>query len=182
MFSNSTIERLPRYYRILRDLLQNGIFRVSSSDLSKKIGVSPSLVRNDLKEYPGSSIRGYGYNVKDLYKDISLRLGVGDGFRVIILGGNESVYSSLSELLGGRGLISEGHILSDAEIVVSDIALILDGYDMTESTVELLEKMKCRCIWNMSFEDISATIPVYNLPIGDIIMMMCAEIRNKNEV
>ena len=43
--SRAVISRLPRYYRYLGDLLEAGVERISSSDLSKKMHVI-SLYRN----------------------------------------------------------------------------------------------------------------------------------------
>ena len=38
--SRAVISRLPRYYRYLGDLLEAGVERISSNDLSKKMQVT----------------------------------------------------------------------------------------------------------------------------------------------
>ena len=44
--SRAVIRRLPRYYRYLGELLENGVERISSNDLSKRMKVQhPRSVR-----------------------------------------------------------------------------------------------------------------------------------------
>lgn len=65
--SRAVISRLPRYYRYLGDLLEEGVERISSSDLSKTMHVTASQIRQDLNNFGGFGQQGYGYNVKYLY-------------------------------------------------------------------------------------------------------------------
>ena len=65
--SRAVISRLPRYYRYLGDLLEIGVERISSNDLSKKMNVTASQIRQDLNNFGGFGQQGYGYNVKYLY-------------------------------------------------------------------------------------------------------------------
>ena len=69
--SNATIKRLPRYFRYLRDLLNNDILRISSGDLAKLMGITPSQVRQDFNAFGDFGQQGYGYNVKFLYTQVS---------------------------------------------------------------------------------------------------------------
>ena len=68
--SRAVISRLPRYYRYLGDLLEAGVERISSNDLSKKMQVTASQIRQDLNNFGGFGQQGYGYNVKYLYTEI----------------------------------------------------------------------------------------------------------------
>ena len=74
--SRAVISRLPRYYRYLGDLLEAGVERISSSDLSKKMHVTASQIRQDLNNFGGFGQQGYGYNVKYLYTEIARILGI----------------------------------------------------------------------------------------------------------
>ena len=74
--SQAVIRRLPRYYRYLGDLLENGVERISSNDLSKKMKVTASQIRQDLNNFGGFGQQGYGYNVKYLYTEIGKILGL----------------------------------------------------------------------------------------------------------
>ena len=68
--SRAVISRLPRYYRFLGELLDAGVERISSNDLSKKMHVTASQIRQDLNNFGGFGQQGYGYNVKELYKNL----------------------------------------------------------------------------------------------------------------
>lgn len=61
--SQAVIRRLPRYYRYLGELLEDGVERISSNDLSKRMKLTASQIRQDLNNFGGLSA-GYGYNVK----------------------------------------------------------------------------------------------------------------------
>ena len=74
--SRAVIRRLPRYYRYLGELLENGVERISSSDLSKRMKVTASQIRQDLNNFGGFGQQGYGYNVKYLYTDNDVEIGV----------------------------------------------------------------------------------------------------------
>ena len=84
--SRAVISRLPRYYRYLGDLLEAGVERISSSDLSKKMHVTASQIRQDLNNFGGFGQQGYGYNVKYLYTEIGKILGLDRCHNFIIIG------------------------------------------------------------------------------------------------
>ena len=84
--TRAVISRLPRYYRYLGDLLEAGVERISSSDLSKKMHVTASQIRQDLNNFGGFGQQGYGYNVKYLYTEIGKILGLDRCHNFIIIG------------------------------------------------------------------------------------------------
>ena len=84
--SRAVISRLPRYYRYLGDLLEAGVERISSSDLSKKMHVTASQIRQDLNNFGGFGQQGYGYNVKYLYTEIGKIVGLDRCHNFIIIG------------------------------------------------------------------------------------------------
>ena len=67
--SKAVISRLPRYYRYLGELMEEGIERISSNELSARMKVTASQIRQDLNNFGGFGQQGYGYNVKYLYTD-----------------------------------------------------------------------------------------------------------------
>ena len=87
--SPAVVRRLPRYYRYLRELLTQGITRISSSELSARMNVTASQIRQDLNCFGGFGQQGYGYNVHYLFTCISEILGVGAGFHAIIIGAGD---------------------------------------------------------------------------------------------
>lgn len=84
--SRAVIKRLPRYYRYLGELLEEGVERISSNELSEKMRVTASQIRQDLNNFGGFGQQGYGYNVKYLYEEIGKILGLNEIHPMIILG------------------------------------------------------------------------------------------------
>ena len=74
--SSAVIKRLPRYYRYLSELLEKGIDRISSHELSKKMNVTASQIRQDFNNFGGFGQQGYGYNVGYLHDEIGKILGL----------------------------------------------------------------------------------------------------------
>ena len=73
--SRAVIKRLPRYYRYLGELLEDGVERISSGELSERMKVTASQIRQDLNNFGGFGQQGYGYNVRYLYSEIGKILG-----------------------------------------------------------------------------------------------------------
>ncbi|MCI8515938.1 MAG: redox-sensing transcriptional repressor Rex [Hungatella sp.] len=84
--SRAVIARLPRYYRHLGELMEEGVERISSNDLSKRMKVTASQIRQDLNNFGGFGQQGYGYNVKYLYTEIAKIMGVDRQHNLIIIG------------------------------------------------------------------------------------------------
>jgi len=86
IISSAVIRRLPRYYRYLGELMEGGIHRISSNDLSTKMKVTASQIRQDLNNFGGFGQQGYGYNVQSLYDEIGKILGIDRTHNMIIIG------------------------------------------------------------------------------------------------
>lgn len=84
--SSAVIRRLPRYYRYLGELLENNVVRISSKELSIRMKVTASQIRQDLNNFGGFGQQGYGYNVKYLYNEIGKILGIDRKHNLIIIG------------------------------------------------------------------------------------------------
>ncbi len=85
--SSAVINRLPRYYRYLGDLLDNDITRISSKELSQKMNITASQIRQDLNNFGGFGQQGYGYNVEYLHSEIKKILGLDRVYNLIVVGG-----------------------------------------------------------------------------------------------
>lgn len=101
--SMAVIKRLPKYHRYLQELMRNDVDRISSKELGEKIGFTASQIRQDLNCFGDFGQQGYGYNVKDLYKQISLILGLNKEYKTLIVGAGNigqavANYSRFSEL------------------------------------------------------------------------------------
>ncbi len=84
--SQAVIRRMPRYYRYLGELLDAGVERISSNDLSRRMNVTASQIRQDLNNFGGFGQQGYGYNVKYLYEEIGKILGLDQTHNIIVIG------------------------------------------------------------------------------------------------
>ena len=84
--SQAVIRRMPRYYRYLGELLDEGVERISSSDLSRRMNVTASQIRQDLNNFGGFGQQGYEYNVQSLYEEIGRILGLDTEHKIIIIG------------------------------------------------------------------------------------------------
>ena len=74
--SLAVIKRLPRYFRYLEELIDSGVERISSGELSRRMNVTASQIRQDLNNFGGFGQQGYGYNVKYLHSEIAKILGI----------------------------------------------------------------------------------------------------------
>ena len=84
--SQAVIRRMPRYYRYLGELLDDGVERISSNELSVRMKVTASQIRQDLNNFGGFGQQGYGYNVQYLYEEIGKILGLDRQHNIIVVG------------------------------------------------------------------------------------------------
>ncbi len=84
--SNAVIKRLPRYRRYLNELRRKGVSKISSREFSELIGYTASQIRQDFNNFGGFGQQGYGYNVDDLYSEISNILGLDREYKMVIVG------------------------------------------------------------------------------------------------
>ena len=85
--SKAVIKRLPRYYRYLGEILDSGMERISSGELSSRMKVTASQIRQDLNHFGGFGQQGYGYNVKYLHDEIGKIIGLDQKHNMIVVGG-----------------------------------------------------------------------------------------------
>lgn len=97
--SSAVIRRLPRYYRHLSDLAQNGVVRISSSALGEAMNLTASQIRQDLSCFGEFGQQGYGYNVDNLCKEVANILGMNQMHTAVVMGAGNL----------GRALIENFH-------------------------------------------------------------------------
>lgn len=84
--SNAVIRRLPRYYRTLHMLQEEGHQRISSSALGSSMGITASQIRQDLSCFGEFGKQGYGYEIAGLLREITEILGMNNQNSAVILG------------------------------------------------------------------------------------------------
>jgi len=120
--SIAVIKRLPRYYRYLGELLAHDVVRISSKELSERMGVTASQIRQDLNNFGGFGQQGYGYQVEYLYTEIGKILGLDQKNTLIILGaGNLGMALVNSTGLQKRGFEVIGIFDNNPNVVGTDV-------------------------------------------------------------
>lgn len=205
LVSRQVKSRLPRYYRYLKELLDQGIFRISSSALARMMGLTASQIRQDLNCFGGFGQQGYGYNVKFLFSQISDILGVNDKFRAVLIGmGNLGRAMAVSNVFMSRGIDLVALFDIDPRIVGKTIAgkVIYDAKKMasfltenpvdiavltltTSAAIEVAQELKAlgvKGIWNFTNVEIPSddSVSVMNVYLGDSLMQLCFDVRNKS--
>ena len=205
--SPAVIRRLPRYYRYLRELIRNGESRISSGELSKMMQVTASQIRQDLNCFGGFGQQGYGYNVNYLFTKISEILGVGEGYRGVIIGagnlGKALVRNRMFERrgvdivamfdidqnvigkeYGGARVLDMAELKDFCERTPVDIAVLTLPKSVADETIPILEDAGIRGIWNftgkeLKFSDDTVCEDVY---LGDSLMTLCYELRTRGNL
>ena len=84
--SNNVIRRMPRYLRKLDDLSAAGVERISSGELGRQMGLTPSQIRQDFSCFGEFGQQGYGYNVVALRGEIAKILGMDRNYTAVLVG------------------------------------------------------------------------------------------------
>ena len=160
--SRAVISRLPRYYRYLGDLLEAGVERISSSDLSKKMHVTASQIRQDLNNFGGFGQQGYGYNVKYLYTEIGKILGLDRSHNFIIIGAG-----NLGQALANYASFERsGFILKS----LFDVNPRLEGVTIRGIPVRMVDELE-DFLKNNDIESAALTLPKSKaIEVADILV------------
>ena len=195
--SMAVIKRLPRYYRYLSDLLSMDITRISSKELSVRMGITASQIRQDLNCFGGFGQQGYGYNVESLYNEIGNILGVNKNFNTVIVGaGNMGQALANYENFEKRGFSIIGifdinpkllgkkiksieimhlDLLEDfSEKHRVDIAMLTVPYEHTPEVADRIARLGIKGLWNFSPMDLKLPydIVIENVHLSDSLMVL----------
>jgi len=84
--SDSTIQRLSKYYRTLSNLLDKKVATISSQEIAHINNITSAQVRKDLSFFGTFGKRGLGYNVAELRDQIAKILGLKKNWNVGLVG------------------------------------------------------------------------------------------------
>lgn len=202
--SQAVIQRLPRYYRYLGDLLENEVERISSSDLSKKMNVTASQIRQDLNNFGGFGQQGYGYNVKYLHTEIGKILGLDEKHHFVIIGAgnlgqalaNYSSFESGGFILTGifdvnpdlKGATIRGipiRMMDELKDFIKnnhiEIAVLTLPKAHAGEVADMLADTGIKGIWNFAHTDLKLpdSITVENVHLSDSLMRLSYNISRK---
>ncbi len=200
--SKAVIRRMPKYYRYLDELHQDGITKISSRALADRMGLTASQIRQDFNCFGGFGQQGYGYNIETLMNEIASIIGVNRKHRAVIIGvGNI-----------GRALIHNfdfykcGFTLSaafDADVAIVgtningitvhhideleeyhaktpvEVAVLTLPKNPAPAMAERLARMGIRGIWNFTNVDLKMKhhdVMIEDVHFSDSLMTLCYQI------
>lgn len=204
--SQAVIRRLPRYYRYLGELLENGVERISSNDLSKQMKVTASQIRQDLNNFGGFGQQGYGYNVKYLYTEIGKILGLEEDHNIVIIGAgnlgqalaNYAAFEKRGFILSGifgvnprlQGMTIRGvpiRMMDELKSFVKEndveIAVLTIPKEKAIEVANMLVDNGVRAIWNFAHTDLNLpeNIIVENVHLSESLMQLSYNISRYKE-
>lgn len=204
--SQAVIGRLPRYFRYLGELKDQGIERVSSQELSDIMKVTASQIRQDLNNFGGFGQQGYGYKVEYLYEEIGKLLGLDKKHHLIIIGAG-NLGQALANYMNfeRRGFLFlgifdknpdlHGKSIKNMEIKPMerigdfirandiDIAVLTIPKESALTVADTLVRAGIKAIWNFAHIDLNVPeeIQVENVHLSDSLMKLSYNInRYKN--
>ena len=201
--SSAVIRRLPRYYRYLGEIKESGIQRISSNELSNRMKVTASQIRQDLNNFGGFGQQGYGYNVEYLYEEIGKILGIDKTHSMVIVGaGNLGQAIVNSEDFAKRGFIIrgvfdnnkelDGRKIGEHQIMMSDrlpqfikdenieILAITVPKDAAREVARVAVESGIKAIWNFAHTDLNVpdNIVVENVHLSESLMRLSYNMAN----
>jgi len=199
--SQAVIGRLPRYFRFLGELKDEGIERISSQELSDIMKVTASQIRQDFNNFGGFGQQGYGYKVEYLYEEIGKILGLDKTHNLIIIGaGNlgqalanymnferrgflfKGIFDNNPDLYGKKIRNMEVRPIEEMDAFVKengiDIAVLTIPKASAVSVAERLVRNGIRGIWNFAHVDLNVPreIQVENVHLSDSVMKLAYNI------
>ncbi len=189
---------MPRYYRYLGDLLDAGVERISSNDLSSRMNVTASQIRQDLNNFGGFGQQGYGYNVKYLYEEIGKILGLNTTHNVIIIGAGHlgqalanyvkfeklgfmirALFDVDPKLIGtdvrGIPILALSELEDYIHTHPVDIATLTMPKSKAASIADELVSLGVHAIWNFAHVDLelfNSDVIVENVHLSDSLMQL----------
>ena len=205
--SKAVIQRLPRYYRYLGELLDSGVERISSGELSKQMKVTASQIRQDLNNFGGFGQQGYGYNVRYLRDEIGKILGLDKQHHMVIIGaGNLGTALANYTNFEKRGFkvvglfdidpALKGRKVRDMTVMSADelpdflqrtdvdIAALTLPKASARQMAQVLVDNGIRAIWNFAHTDLNLIVPdtvvVENVHLSESLMRLSYRLKERS--
>lgn len=196
--SLSVIRRLPRYFRFLGELEKSGCMKISSRELSEKMGLTASQIRQDLNCFGGFGQQGYGYNIPLLRDEIAKILGLDRKLDAILIGvGNlgRAIVNHMDFEARGFNLLAlfdnspaiigqtvNAHTVVDIATLEQfcsthkpTVAILCIPKEAAQALSEHLIQLGIKGFWNFSHYDLALNyqdIIVENVHLGDSLMTL----------
>ncbi|MEE1006986.1 MAG: redox-sensing transcriptional repressor Rex [Acutalibacteraceae bacterium] len=205
IISDSVIKRMPRYYRFLGELKAAGMTRISSRELSERMGLTASQIRQDLNCFGGFGQQGYGYNIELLQSEIGHILGLDKPKTAILIGiGNlgravtmhinfeskgfkliglfDSKESLVGQVIKNLPIRSTDTIDEFCKENLPDAAILCIPKNAAMVMADQLVGLGIKGFWNFSHYDLALKYPgveVENVHFGDSLMTLSYRLHNE---
>ena len=187
------IKRLPKYYRYLRTLKNDGITSISSRELAAQMGTTASQVRQDFNCIGDVNGRqGMGYSVENLP---AILIGCGrlgkavsrfittdtNGYKLIAAFDNSS--DEVGREINGIQILHIDQLESFCAEHKPEVAVLCVPRSGAEELRGRLVSLGIKGFWNFSHYDLSVSYPevvVENVHLGDSLMSLGYRLRNQD--
>ncbi len=202
--SPAVIARLPRYFRYLGELNNDGVERISSQELSRLMKVTASQIRQDLNNFGGFGQQGYGYNVNYLYEEIGKILGLETQHDMVLIGAGNLGIALLNYMKFRRqgfcfraafdvNPALHGKTIADIEVYpmdqlqdyirenAIDIAVLTIPKTAAREVSNILVDSNIKAIWNFAHLDLAVPdhIKVENVHLQDSLLKLSYNMRQQ---
>ncbi|MBE6795093.1 MAG: redox-sensing transcriptional repressor Rex [Ruminococcaceae bacterium] len=201
------IKRLPRYHRYLEELKNMGVVRISSKELSSRMGLTASQIRQDLNCFGGFGQQGYGYNIEQLYNEIGNILGINQRSKAIMIGAGNLGHAIATHLrfenrgfdligifdnnpnvigttIGNKTVISSDELEEFCQKEKPVVAILCIPAEYAAENADKLVSLGIRGFWNFTQYDLVHRyegVAVENVHLGDSLMTLCYQINSLPE-
>ena len=191
------IKRLPKYYRYLRTLKNDGITSISSRELAAQMGTTASQVRQDFNCIGDVNGRqGIGYSVENLLSILEhLLFGNGDLLPTILIGCGrlgkgykliaafDNSPSEVGKEINGIQILHVDELEAFCAEHKPEVAVFCVPRSGAEELSGRLVELGIKGFWNFSHYDLSVPYPevvVENVHLGDSLMSLGYRLRNQD--
>ena len=197
------IKRLPRYHRYLEELKNLGVVRISSKELSARMGLTASQIRQDLNCFGGFGQQGYGYNIEQLYNEIGAILGLNNKSKAIMIGAGNLGHAIATHIhFDNRGFDLIGIFDNNPAVIGTKVGgkIVMSSDDLEEFCLKEKPVVAILCIpaeyaaenadklvslgikgfWNFTQYDLVhryENVAVENVHLGDSLMTLCYQVK-----
>lgn len=204
--SQAVIQRLPRYYRYLEELMEQGLERISSNELSKRMKLTASQIRQDLNNFGGFGQQGYGYRIQKLHDEIARILSLDEEHSMILIGAGHlgqalanysnfqkrgfllrAVFDVKPELIGTEVAGLKVLPMEELERVIDEsgprLAALCIPKDAALPVAERLVSLGIKGIWNFAPVDLELPeqVVVENVHLSESLMRLSYRMRELSE-
>ncbi len=200
------IKRLPRYHRYLEELKNLGVVRISSKELSSRMSLTASQIRQDLNCFGGFGQQGYGYNIEQLYNEIGAILGLNNKSKAIMIGAGNLGHAIATHIhFDNRGFDLVGIFDNNPAVIGTKVGgkVVMGSDDLEEFCLKEKPVVAILCIpaeyaaenadklvslgikgfWNFTQYDLVGryeNVAVENVHLGDSLMTLCYQVKEIN--